>query len=159
MTQRLLETLRYLHSRLVIHGDIKPQNIILEEDGHYRGYASHATWLVDFGLSTVKPRRYTRCPGCTPAFAAPEQIAGKPPIPETDIYGLGATMVYVLGGDIGAMTIPRAVPEPLRRFFLKMVVRDPLGRPNDVRELQKEISDLRKSLFGSRASGKPLRIK
>ncbi|MFH1047464.1 MAG: serine/threonine-protein kinase [Patescibacteria group bacterium] len=159
MTQRLLETLRYLHSMEVIHGDIKPQNIILEESGEYPGYASHAAWLVDFGLATLKPRRMTRCPGYTPAFAAPEQLDGKPPIPETDVYGLGATMIHALGGDIGSMTMPPTVPRKLREFFSRMVVRQPLKRPGDLGKIQRELSDLRKELFGGRASGKPFRIK
>jgi serine/threonine-protein kinase len=159
ITQRLLETLRYLHSEMVIHGDIKPQNIILAESRKYKDCASHAAWLVDFGLSTLKPRRYTRCPGCTPAYAAPEQLAGKPPIPETDVFGLGITAIHALGGDIGAMTMPRSVPEPLQRYFSQMVVRNPLKRPNDLLELQQQLAHLRKKLFGSSASGRPLKIR
>ncbi len=159
MTQRLLETLKYLHSESIIHGDIKPQNIILAESRKYPGFASHAAWLVDFGLATLKPKRMTRCPGYTPAFAAPEQLAGKPPIPHTDIYGLGATMIHALGGDIGAMTMPDSVPGDLQRFFSQMVVRQALKRPSDISKLQRHLSDLRQKLFGSRASGKPLRIR
>lgn len=159
MTQRLLETMRYLHSESIVHGDIKPQNIILAESRKYPGFASHAAWLVDFGLATLRPKRMTRCPGYTPAFAAPEQLAGKPPIPETDVYGLGATMIHTLGGDIGSMTMPDSVPRRMQEYFSRMVVRQPLRRPSDLGKLQRELSDMRQKLFGSRASGKPLRIK
>src|SRR3989339_107182 len=84
MMQRLLNALGYLHFHGIIHGDVKPQNIIIQAD--------HNAVLVDYGLSTIRPRRFTRCPGCTPAFAAPEQLVGRPPLPETDIYGLGVSM-------------------------------------------------------------------
>jgi eukaryotic-like serine/threonine-protein kinase len=152
MTQRALGALHYLHYYGIIHGDMKPQNQIVQPK-------NHNLVLVDYGLSTVFPGRYTECPGCTPAFAAPEQLEGKPPIPETDIYGLGATMIFALGGKIGALTIPATVPKILQNFFLQMVRNDPLKRPNDSVALAEELGNIRGKVFGRRSSKEELIIK
>ncbi len=150
--QRLLNALQYLHYYRIIHGDVKPQNVIFKPK-------EHNAVLVDFGLSTILPRRYTSCPGCTPAFAAPEQLEGKPPIPETDIYCLGVTLIHILGGNIAAKTLPDHVPELIRKFIVKMVRHDPLKRPSDVRPLIKEISEIREKVFHRASCPDTLRVK
>jgi eukaryotic-like serine/threonine-protein kinase len=151
MTQRLLNALHYLHFYGIIHGDVKPQNILIVPK-------EHNAVLVDYGLSTLKPKSRTKCIGCTEAFAAPEQIVGKPPIPETDIYGLGMTMLFTLGGNIKAGTYPASVPIELQEYFNKMIVRDPRKRPQSAEELVKPLSDLREKLFGRKSSGKDLTV-
>ena len=52
ITDRCLNILQYLHERRVIHGDVKPQNIIVQSD-------IHMVTLVDYGLSIIKPKAYT----------------------------------------------------------------------------------------------------
>jgi serine/threonine-protein kinase len=151
MMQRMLNAMHYLHYNNIIHGDIKPQNIIIKPK-------EHLAVLVDYGLSTLRPGRMTRCPGYTPAFAAPEQLAGKPPIPETDIFGLGVSMIYALGGNFAAKTLPDSVPKKLKDFILKMVVHDPLARPKNAAELNKTLSDLREEVFGRRSSKQELKV-
>ncbi|MFA7662538.1 MAG: serine/threonine-protein kinase [Patescibacteria group bacterium] len=146
MTQRCLGGLRYLHHHGVVHNDVKPHNMIVQP-------REHNVFMVDYGLSTLRPDRYTKCPGYTPAFAAPEQIQGKPPIPETDIFGLGLTMIYALGGDIGTKQMPSSVPKQLQEYFLRMVKYDPLSRPRNAIELTDELLALRKKLFGRTSSG------
>ena len=151
ITQRLLNALHYLHYHGIIHGDVKPQNIIVKPD-------EHNAILVDYGLATLRPGRSAKCPGCTPAFAAPEQLAGKPPIPETDIYGLGVSMIHALGGNFVGKTYPGHVPMELQKFFNRMVLHDPMERPKEALALVKILSDLRQKLFSRRESGKELRI-
>lgn len=152
ITQRTLGAFRCLHLHGIVHGDVKPQNTIIQPK-------QHNAVLVDYGLSTAFPNRFTKCPGYTPAFAAPEQFEGKPPIPETDIYCLGVSMIFALGGNLGSLTMPSSVPEKLQRFFMQMVRHDPLKRPNDVVALAEELSNLREIVFGSRTSNKELIIK
>lgn len=156
MAQRLLNALHYLHFYAIIHGDVKPQNVMLTMDEE--GVSDHNAVLVDYGLATLRPGRKSKCPGCTPAFAAPEQVAGKPPLPETDIYGLGVSMIYALGGNFIGKTYPKHVPKELQDFFNQMVRHEPLKRPKTAEELIKPLSDLRLKLFGSRSSGKELKI-
>jgi len=149
IAQRLLNALHYLHFYGIIHGDVKPQNIlILPKD--------HNAVLVDYGLSTINPKSRTKSVGCTEAFAAPEQIAGKPPIPETDIYGLGLTMMFALGGNVKSGIYPSSVPKDLQEYFNQMVVRDPRKRPQSAEELIKPLSELREKIFGRKSSGRDL---
>ncbi|MEO1376511.1 MAG: ankyrin repeat domain-containing protein, partial [Cyanobacteria bacterium J06635_10] len=89
---QILEILIYLHSLKppVIHRDIKPQNIIHNQDGK--------VFLVDFGA--VKHTYYsTSMSGSTVigtyGYMAPEQFQGKA-VPATDLYGLAATLLFLL---------------------------------------------------------------
>lgn len=153
ITERLLNTLKYLHLSGVVHGDIKPQNIIIQP-------GDHTAVLVDYGLSKVKPTRKDGATGYTPYFAAPEQIAGGVPIPETDFYGLGMTMIFALGGDIEFIKVPAGTPENLVGFIKSLIKQKPLARPNwDEEDLCETIQAVRKKDFGrTYSSMKPLDI-
>lgn len=152
IAQRLLNALHYLHFYGIIHGDVKPHNILIVAK-------DHNAVLVDYGLSTLKPKSDTRTVGCTEAFASPEQLEGKTPIPETDMYGLGVSMIYCLGGNFKTLAYPKNVPEELQKFFNQMIVRDPMKRPSSAESLIKPLSDLRMKLFGRTSSGMELKIK
>ena len=92
IAKQLLEILVYLHQLTppVVHRDIKPQNIIRQSDGQ--------VFLVDFG-AVQDTYRHTITHGSTIVgtygYMAPEQFRGqaKPP---TDLYGLGATVLFLL---------------------------------------------------------------
>ncbi len=150
-TERVLNALRYMHDNGVVHGDVKPANIIIQE-------GSHQVVLVDFGLALVKPGRNSTNKGYTEKFASPEHLANTPLLPESDLYCLGRTMIFALGGDPVSGDMPASVPMPVRRFFQRLIVRDVLARPNWQKEnLLQTISDVRQEAFGRRASNmKPL---
>lgn len=154
MTERTLNTLKYLHYHGVVHGDLKPQNIIIQPE-------DHTAVLVDYGLSKVKPTRTDTAAGYTPFFAAPEQMEGKVPIPETDFYGLGMTMIFALGGDIEFIKVPSHTPDAMVEFIKKLIKREPLRRPNWTDEdLCESVSKMRTKAFGRNASNmKPLELK
>jgi serine/threonine-protein kinase PknK len=86
-----------LHRVGVVHGDIKPGNIIVD--------AQERTWLIDFGLS--RARGYDRVrdqspPGSssgTPSFMAPELLRGEPASVAADMYALGVTLWSLVLGD------------------------------------------------------------
>jgi serine/threonine protein kinase len=92
LAQKLLEILVYLHqiSPPVIHRDIKPPNIIRQSDGNIL--------LIDFG-AVQDTYRHTMTSGSTIVgtygYMAPEQFRGQAE-PATDLYGLGATLLFVL---------------------------------------------------------------
>jgi serine/threonine protein kinase len=152
ITQRLLNILKYLHCYGVVHGDIKPGNIIVQEE-------QHSVVLVDYGLSLLKPSGKTLNKGYTEVFAAPEQLRSSPLIPQTDMYGLGMTMIALLGGDILAKRVPSSTPTNLCNFIKKLIRFDVLARPDpQAEDLQEEIRKVRLADFGREASGmKPLK--
>ena len=146
ITQRSLNALQYLHYHGIIHGDVKPLNIIINTK-------EHNAILVDYGLASVKPKADTRQEGYTPAFVPPEILDGKPPVPESDLYSLGATMIYALGGNPIGKTYPKHVPDELQKFFDNLVLHEPKNRPKwEDTDLIKELSDLRQKVFGRRQS-------
>lgn len=144
VTERVLGALYYCHCNGVIHSDVKPQNVFVEP-------AKHDIKLVDFGLSVYKPDSSTLPMGYTPAYAAPELKAHKPPIPETDLYGAGLVMLYALGGDIAKMSLPADTPKELMDYCDKLLRFDPRERPNwDKENPIERLSDIRQKLFGRR---------
>lgn len=92
IARQLLEILQYLHrqSPPLIHRDLKPHNIIRSDDGR--------VFLVDFG-AVQNVYHNTLLKGSTVAgtygYMAPEQFLGAA-VPGSDLYGLGATFLYLL---------------------------------------------------------------
>jgi serine/threonine protein kinase len=154
ITERMLNALNYIHRHGVVHGDFKPQNIIVQED-------KHMSVLVDFGLSIVKPTSLTESKGYTPYFAPPEEVAGKPLIPESDYYSLGMTMIYALSGGaeyVERKMVPSDVPDEMCKLIKRLIARDVNARPQYGKEdLCDTIVELRQKVFGRRRSGmKPI---
>jgi serine/threonine protein kinase len=151
ITERILNILKYLHLNSVVHGDVKPQNVIVQPK-------HHTVVLVDYGLSCVKPTSKDKTKGYTPYFAAPEQIDGKVPLPETDFYGLGMSMIFALGGDIEFIKVPGSTPSEMCGFIKRLLKREPLSRPNwEKEDLCETIQHVRKEDFGRKVSSmKPL---
>jgi serine/threonine protein kinase len=154
ITDRVLNALKYLHYHGVVHGDIKPQNIIVQEE-------THTVVLVDFGLAMVKPKRTDSAKGYTPVFAPPEQLGGKVLLPESDFYSLGMTMLFMLCGSVEHATnldIPSSTPKVLQDFIKELLRRDITQRPNWQKgDLQDTLRQVRKDAFGREFSSmKPL---
>ena len=90
----LLDTLAYAHCRGVLHGDLKPSNVMLSEDG---------LRLFDFGLGQAEEGTLPGLPhlsrerfnAWTPGYAAPELLEGQPLSASADVYGV-ACVIYEL---------------------------------------------------------------
>ena len=78
-----------LHQKGVIHGDLKPANIIVD--------SAARPWLIDFGLAQGSATEGDAIGG-TPAFMAPELFTGSSPSVATDVYALAATLWSLLVG-------------------------------------------------------------
>jgi serine/threonine protein kinase len=146
ITERMLNILKYLHFNGVVNGDVKPANTIIQPEGH-------TVTLVDYGLSVLRPTSSDSAKGYTPFYASPEHLLGRPLIPESDLYGLGMTMIFALGGDVEHIRVPGSTPPALCGFIKDLIRRDPLSRPNwNKVDLCQTIQDVRMTDFGRTAS-------
>lgn len=101
----LLSVLAYVHKQNVIHRDIKPDNVILRR-------RDHKPVLIDFGIVKEVLRAGDRNPthsmmAGTPGYVSPEQATGRP-VFASDLYGLGATAIFLLTGKN-----PRCMTDPV----------------------------------------------
>jgi hypothetical protein len=86
--------LAHAHERGVIHRDIKPHNILLDENGHAR--------VSDFGIARALDATQATRTGAylgTALYSSPEQLRGKKATPQSDIYSLGATLYQAAVGE------------------------------------------------------------
>lgn len=91
--QPIASALQYAHNKEVIHRDVKPENILLGEDGKIL--------VSDFGIAVVAQSsrsQKTGNPGGTPTYMAPEQCQGKP-LCASDQYALGVIVYEWLSGN------------------------------------------------------------
>jgi serine/threonine protein kinase len=85
------EALDVAHKRGVIHGDVKPANILITTDGKVK--------LTDFGMARVAKRDGGDSPLLgTPAYWCPEQIMGRPQDARSDLFSLGVVLYEMVTG-------------------------------------------------------------
>lgn len=94
---QIAKGLAHMHGRGFVHADMKPNNVLVDEDGLVK--------IIDLGQACAIGTMKKRIQG-TPGYMAPEQAHRKEITPKTDIYNLGAMMYWVLVGEV----IPTAMP-------------------------------------------------
>jgi class 3 adenylate cyclase/predicted Ser/Thr protein kinase len=118
----------HLHTHGIVHGDVKPANLVLGRDGH--------VVLVDFGIS--QPLQGAAAPGIsTPGYAAPEVVTGRMTA-AADVYSLAATAVALLtGSSPSAASAWDSVPNAatIDRAVRRGLDTDPERRPRSAAEL------------------------
>jgi serine/threonine-protein kinase len=95
--REICEAVRFAHANLVVHRDLKPQNILVTESGR--------PVLLDFGIATIldpddgsPPITRDEDRVLTPEHAAPEQLRGEPATVATDVWALGVLLYELLTG-------------------------------------------------------------
>ncbi len=137
------------HEKGVIHRDLKPANVMI--DGRGRGR------VTDFGLALAGGAASDGAG--TPAYMAPEQLAGGPASVKSDIYALGLLLYEVFTGrrtfdatstlDLlarqqrGDFTRPslvtKDIPPLVERAIVRCLAADPASRPSSVEEMMREL--------------------
>ena len=137
-----LSALAALHRHGIVHNDIKPSNVMLKRSGNAK--------IIDIGAAFELENRPALQP-CTPIYAAPELLEGKPGTPASDLASVGYMLIEMLSGEqpFSGMSyaqmliakrgvfdwLPGALPveefpmtEPLLKLLHGLVDPDPLKR-------------------------------
>jgi serine/threonine protein phosphatase PrpC/predicted Ser/Thr protein kinase len=148
----------HMHAHQVIHRDLKPQNIMICDDGTLR--------IIDFGIAKSSQLRRLTFTGFTPAmgtpdYMAPEQVKGKRGDERTDIYSIGAVLYEMTTGSVpfegpnpfivmnsrltGDPVAPRKlnpqISEALEEVILHAMEREPHRRYQSAEAMKRELDD------------------
>ena len=134
----LSEALAAIHRAALVHRDLKPANVLLGPDGPR---------VIDFGISRAMDANSMTATGMffgTPGYFSPEQTAGSEVGPPSDVFSLGAVLVFAatgngpFGNEHTAAMLYRVVhsepdlsqvPETLRPMLAGCLAKDPAARP------------------------------
>jgi len=150
VAQQICSGLKEAHAQGIVHRDLKPENVMIDGQGNVK--------IMDFGIARSM-ESLTRLTGSmvgTPAYMAPEQVAGKSVDYRTDIYSLGLMLYEMFTGSQAfqadtavavALKQIRELPPPphevdptipavIERAILKCLEKDPAKRFQSVAELE-----------------------
>jgi tetratricopeptide (TPR) repeat protein len=94
----VLDAVAYAQGQLIVHGDLKPSNVLVTQDGTVK--------LLDFGVASLRTDTYATLAeippagpkALTPGYAAPEQVRGEPLSAASDVYALGVLLHVLVTG-------------------------------------------------------------
>jgi eukaryotic-like serine/threonine-protein kinase len=123
--ESVCEAVQYAHQNLVVHRDLKPDNILVVQDGTPR--------LLDFGTAkllspsqNLSEGQFTRhgYQSFTPQYASPEQVLGNPVTTASDTYSLGVLLYLLLTG-----TLPYELKEFTTAEMVGVICHEPPHKP------------------------------
>lgn len=149
LVAQLCRALDYLHARGVVHGDVKPGNILVEGE---------RLVLLDFGVSRALGASSELGVVGSPPYMSPELITGGAADGRSDLYALGVTLYQLLSGTVpfrGTSTqvlmaqveseppaLPGSVPFPLQALVARLIAKAPEDRPSSATEVITQLSRL-----------------
>ena len=157
------DALSYAHKRRIIHRDVKPANVLVEESGR--------AVLADFGLAKLVTGNTSIVTGRlrgTPAYMSPEQCMGKPVRSSCDIYSLGVIMYELITGQLpftaehpmgiavkhikDPLPAPRSIfpriPRRIEAILIKALQKDPAKRYKTMEHMLRDINKLKEAKTG-----------
>ena len=166
---QILSALDYIHSKGIVHCDIKPQNIILLQNGSIK--------VADFGIARLdamldRSNERSDIALGTVYYVSPEQAQGKAPMPESDIYSLGVMLYEAITNrlpfyhenstEVAKMQISKDPTPPsvyrhdisigLEQIIMRAMEKNPKKRYANATEMLTDIRALRqnsKTVFGN----------
>ena len=154
---RLARGLEVLHGAGIVHGDLKPANVLVLPAAA-RDELPRDLRIVDFGLAVLRGGARAAFAG-TPGFAAPELVAGLMPDVASDLYAFGALLHALITGeapgahrsdaalaatagpDLAALEAAR-IPRALLLLVLRLLSVNPAERPSDAAEVAQELESM-----------------
>ncbi len=147
---QIARALEAAHRRGIIHRDIKPQNVLLTEEGEAK--------VADFGIARAASSATVTKTGSvmgTAHYLSPEQVLGQPASPKSDLYSLGVVLYEMLTGELpydaetsmgiamkhvsGELRPPKEVnpnvPEGINAIAMRLLARDPEERYGSAAEV------------------------
>lgn len=142
--QQVCDAMTYAHSKGIVHGDIKPSNIVLDEDGNVK--------LLDFGLARLMEHDHgdeNWTPMGTPEYAAPE-LYDRSVVADhrADLYALGVVLYEMLMGQVPQGTFPlpttRLQIDPrVDDIIVRCMKPEPEARYQNAAEIKQVLEDIR----------------
>ncbi len=105
LLERVARAVQHAHNNLVLHLDIKPDNILVEDDGTPR--------LLDFGVARLLDDEQAGHEALTPEYASPEQLRGEATSVGSDVYSMGMLLYRLLAGQ-APFDSPKFAPSPTK---------------------------------------------
>ena len=147
VVQQIAGALHAAHRAGVAHGDIKPENILIDGSGN--------AFLADFALA-LGARDSKREQILGPPYASPEQLATREATPAGDIYSFGVVLAQALAGLEGEPAqVLGALPPPVARLIERATALDPEVRYDDVEVFAR---DAVRELTGTEEQPEPVEL-
>lgn len=131
---QLLTAMSYLHGLQMHHGDLKPQNIIVNEQGHLI--------VIDLGLTSNLRGDNEHCvQAFSRGWSAPEQVTGKVCTAQSDVYSLGTILAYLLSASPEKLNNILSIKnKELRVVINKAIATEPSNRYQNADELLEAVN-------------------